>query len=153
VFAGMEGTRPVLVEIQALVAPTRARHAAARRGRLGPERLAMVLAVLEARIAGCASATNDVYLNVAGGLKHRRARRRPRGRRGARLVAAQCAAAAGTSISARSALSGVDPAGGARRRAAQGGAEARFARAVLPRPALGGDRPAPGLSGIDQLGD
>ena len=35
VFAGIEGTRPVLVEIQALVAPSRARHAAPRRGRLG----------------------------------------------------------------------------------------------------------------------
>ena len=35
VFAGIEGTRPVLVEIQALVAPIGARHAAPRRGRLG----------------------------------------------------------------------------------------------------------------------
>ncbi len=35
VFAGIEGTRPLLVEIQALVAPSRARHAAPRRGRLG----------------------------------------------------------------------------------------------------------------------
>ena len=48
VFAGLEGTRPLLVEIQALVAPTLG-HAAARRGRLGtPAVLAMVLAVLEA---------------------------------------------------------------------------------------------------------
>ena len=37
VFAGMEGTRPLLVEIQALVAPDVARHAAPRGGRLGPE--------------------------------------------------------------------------------------------------------------------
>ena len=37
VFAGMEGTRPILVEIQALVGTFDARHAAPRRGRLGPE--------------------------------------------------------------------------------------------------------------------
>jgi DNA repair protein RadA/Sms len=44
------------------------RHAAPRRGRLDPNRLAMVLAVLEAR-CGVAVSGNDVYLNVAGGLR------------------------------------------------------------------------------------
>jgi DNA repair protein RadA/Sms len=68
VFAGMEGTRPLLVEIQALVAPTSL--GTPRRAVIGwdSSRLAMVLAVLEAhcgvRLGDC-----DVYLNVAGGLR------------------------------------------------------------------------------------
>src|SRR6187431_2888512 len=68
VFAGMEGTRPVLVEIQALVAPSPL--GTPRRAVIGWDggRLAMVLAVLEAR-CGIALAGRDVYLNVAGGLR------------------------------------------------------------------------------------
>jgi len=68
VFAGIEGTRPLLVEIQALVAPSAL--GTPRRAVVGwdPSRLSMVLAVLEAhcrvRLAG-----HDVYLNVAGGLR------------------------------------------------------------------------------------
>ena len=68
VFAGIEGTRPLLVEIQALVAPSSL--ATPRRAVIGWDsgRLAMVLAVLETR-CGVALAGRDVYLNVAGGLK------------------------------------------------------------------------------------
>jgi len=68
VFAGIEGTRPVLVEIQALVAPAPAGQA--RRSVVGWDgsRLAMILAVLEAR-CGIPFAGLDVYLNVAGGLR------------------------------------------------------------------------------------
>jgi DNA repair protein RadA/Sms len=68
VFAGMEGTRPVLVEIQALVAPSPL--GTPRRAVIGWDsaRLAMVLAVLEAR-CGIVIGPNDVYLNVAGGLR------------------------------------------------------------------------------------
>ncbi len=68
VFAGLEGTRPVLVEIQALVAPTS--YGTPRRAVIGWDtgRLAMILAVLEAR-CGVAFGNNDVYLNVAGGLR------------------------------------------------------------------------------------
>jgi len=68
VFAGIEGTRPVLCEIQALVAPSP--HGQARRSTVGWDqgRLAMILAVLEAR-CGLAFAGLDVYLNVAGGLR------------------------------------------------------------------------------------
>jgi DNA repair protein RadA/Sms len=68
VFAGIEGSRPVLVEIQALVAPSTL--GTPRRAVLGWDggRLAMVLAVLEAR-CGVALAGRDVYLNVAGGLR------------------------------------------------------------------------------------
>ncbi len=68
VFAGIEGSRPVLVEIQALVAPTQL--ATPRRAVIGWDsgRLAMVMAVLDAR-CGLSLGPNDVYLNVAGGLK------------------------------------------------------------------------------------
>ncbi len=68
VFAGIEGTRPVLCEFQALVAPSP--HAQARRSVVGWDggRLAMILAVLEARCA-VPFAGFDVYLNVAGGMK------------------------------------------------------------------------------------
>ena len=68
VFAGVEGSRPVLVEIQALVAPGPA--GSPRRTVVGWDagRLAMVLAVLEAR-AGLRLSVCDVYLNVAGGMR------------------------------------------------------------------------------------
>ena len=68
VFAGIEGTRPLLVEIQALVSPSS--HSQPRRAVIGWDsaRLAMVLAVLESR-CGIPFTGNDVYLNVAGGLK------------------------------------------------------------------------------------
>ncbi|RMB08861.1 DNA repair protein RadA [Eilatimonas milleporae] len=68
VFAGVEGTRPLLVEIQALVARTSAANP--RRAVVGWDagRLSMILAVLDAR-AGLGLAGCDVYLNVAGGLK------------------------------------------------------------------------------------
>jgi DNA repair protein RadA/Sms len=68
VFAGMEGTRPVLVEIQALVAPSPL--ATPRRAIVGWDaaRLSMVLAVLEAH-CGLRFTQHDVYLNVAGGYR------------------------------------------------------------------------------------
>ena len=68
VFAGMEGTRPVLVEIQALVAPSTL--GTPRRSALGWDqpRLSMLLAVLEAH-CGVRLAQHDVYLNVAGGYR------------------------------------------------------------------------------------
>jgi DNA repair protein RadA/Sms len=68
VFAGVEGARPVLVEIQALVAPSTL--GTPRRAVVGwdSSRLAMVLAVLEAH-AGLRLGQHDVYLNVAGGLR------------------------------------------------------------------------------------
>ncbi len=68
VFAGLEGSRPVLVEIQVLLAPNPA--GSPRRSVIGWDsgRLAMLLAVLETR-CGLKLAMNDVYLNVAGGLR------------------------------------------------------------------------------------
>ena len=67
-FAGIEGTRPLLVEIQALVGPSPL--GTPRRAVVGWDgnRLAMLLAVLETR-CGLAIGGRDVYLNVAGGLR------------------------------------------------------------------------------------
>jgi len=68
VFAGLEGTRPVLVEIQALVTPSPL--GTPRRAVVGWDtaRLSMVLAVLEAH-CGIRLGSHDVYLNVAGGYR------------------------------------------------------------------------------------
>jgi len=68
VFAGIEGSRPLLVEIQALV--SQSGYAAPKRAVVGwdSNRLSMILAVLEAR-CGYNFSGQDVYLNVAGGLK------------------------------------------------------------------------------------
>ena len=68
VFAGIEGTRPVLTEIQALVTPSTL--GTPRRTVVGLDggRLSTILAVLEAR-CGIPFAGLDVFLNVAGGLR------------------------------------------------------------------------------------
>ena len=68
VFAGLEGSRPLLIEVQALVAPSPL--GTPRRAVIGWDsaRLSMILAVLEAR-CGVRFSQHDVYLNVAGGLK------------------------------------------------------------------------------------
>lgn len=68
VFAGIEGSRPLLVEIQALVSPSG--YSTPKRAVVGwdSNRLSMVLAVLEARCSMNFSA-HDVYLNIAGGMK------------------------------------------------------------------------------------
>ena len=69
VFPALEGTRPVLVEIQALVVRL-ASGATPRRAVVGWDsgRLAMILAVLEAR-CGLSFSACEVYLNVAGGYR------------------------------------------------------------------------------------
>ena len=68
VFAGIEGTRPVLTEIQALIAPSTL--GTPRRTVVGIDggRLSTILAVLEAR-CGISFAGLDVFLNVAGGMR------------------------------------------------------------------------------------
>ena len=68
VFAGLEGTRPVLVEIQVLLAANPG--GTPRRSVIGWDsgRLGMLLAVLESR-CGLRLGATDVYLNVAGGLR------------------------------------------------------------------------------------
>ena len=68
IFASLEGNRPVLVEIQALVTPSKL--SSPRRAVVGwdANRLAMVMAVLDARCS-LSLTSNDIYLNVAGGFK------------------------------------------------------------------------------------
>jgi DNA repair protein RadA/Sms len=68
VFAGLEGTRPVLLEVQALLAPNAG--GSPRRSVVGWDggRLSMLLAVLETR-CGLKLSGSDVFLNVAGGLR------------------------------------------------------------------------------------
>lgn len=68
VLAGLEGSRPVLVEVQALVAPSS--QAMPRRAVLGWDagRLSMILAVLESR-CGVQFSGSEIYLNIAGGIR------------------------------------------------------------------------------------
>lgn len=68
VFAGIEGTRPLLAEIQALIAPSY--MSSPRRAVVGwdQNRLAMIIAVLSSRF-GINLYDKEVYLNVVGGLK------------------------------------------------------------------------------------
>jgi len=68
VFAGLEGTRPILVEVQALLSPNAG--GSPRRSVVGWDgnRLSMLLAVLETR-CGLRLSNADVFLNVAGGRR------------------------------------------------------------------------------------
>jgi DNA repair protein RadA/Sms len=68
VFAGIEGSRPLLVEVQALIAPSN--MPTPRRSVVGwdTSRLSMILAVLSVRY-GLNLSTYEVYLSIAGGLK------------------------------------------------------------------------------------
>ncbi|MBP7189981.1 MAG: DNA repair protein RadA [Rickettsiaceae bacterium] len=68
VFAGIEGSRPVLVEVQALIAPSN--MPTPRRSVVGwdANRLSMILAVLAVRY-GLNLSSHEVYLSIAGGIK------------------------------------------------------------------------------------
>ena len=125
VFAGIEGTRPLLVEIQALVAPTSL--GTPRRAVVGwdPSRLSMVLAVLEAHCG--------VQARRPRRLSQRRRRpahpgagRRSRGRRRAGLLARQCAAAGRRRLFRRGVAVRRGAAGGAGAGAAEGSRQARL---------------------------
>jgi DNA repair protein RadA/Sms len=140
VFAGIEGSRPLLVEIQALVAPTSL--GTPRRAVVGwdPSRLAMVLAVLEAH-CGIKLSGHDVYLNVAGGLRIQEP--------AADLAAAAAlvSSLAGAPLPADAVYFGEVSLSGAVRPVAQAAARLKeaaklgFARAVMPQSAAaeGGD--------------
>jgi DNA repair protein RadA/Sms len=67
VAAVLEGSRPLLVEVQALVAPAGYGTPARRGSGLDPNRLAVLIAVLGRR-AGTGLGSHDVYANLAGGL-------------------------------------------------------------------------------------
>ena len=132
----LEGTRPILLEIQALVAPTDL--AMPRRVGTGvdPKRLAMIVAVLS-RHAGVALGSADVFVNVAGGLRIDEPGRRPGDRARDRLGRAQRARCAkGSPRSARSA----SRAGCARPRSPSGGSRNARSSASRPRSRPAGTR-------------
>jgi DNA repair protein RadA/Sms len=153
VFAGLEGTRPVLVEIQCLLAPNPG--GSPRRSVIGWDsgRLSMLLAVLETRCGLRLNAT-DVYLNVAGGLRV--------GEPAADLAVAAALASAATDQPTDPACVYFGEVGlsGEVRQVAQ--AEARlkeaqklgFERACLPRRVARGNRPlaAPEGLGLHEIG-
>ncbi|MGH7757083.1 MAG: DNA repair protein RadA, partial [Vulcanimicrobiaceae bacterium] len=146
VFAGMEGTRPLLVEFQALVAPSPL--GMPRRAVVGWDnaRLAMVLAVLETH-AGVKLGQYDIYLNVAGGLRV--------GEPAADLAAAAAlvSSLSGLSLSADSVFFGEIALSGAIRPVAHSMARLKeaaklgFCRATIPQGAPeNGDAPARDLT-------
>ena len=154
VFAGMEGTRPVLVEIQALVSASPL--ATPRRAVVGWDgnRLSMVLAVLEAR-CGLLLAGKDIYLNVAGWPAGGRAGRRPGGRSGPGVGGLRPTGSGGYGHFRRDRAFRGDPCRRSERAAPEGGRQARLraapgrrrAEAVKPR-----HRQALRDSALDELG-
>ena len=68
VMPSVEGTRPILVEVQALV--SRSSLGTARRTAIGadPQRLALLTAVLEKKL-GVTLFDHDIFLNIAGGIR------------------------------------------------------------------------------------
>jgi DNA repair protein RadA/Sms len=67
VFCAIEGSRPMLVEVQALVSASTFGNPRRMASGLDPNRLSLLLAVLDKR-AGLNLATDDVFVNVAGGM-------------------------------------------------------------------------------------
>jgi DNA repair protein RadA/Sms len=67
VTAVIEGSRPLLVEVQALVAPSSLANPRRMSNGVDKDRVALVLAVLEKRV-GLSLATQDVFVNIAGGV-------------------------------------------------------------------------------------
>ena len=145
VFAGIEGSRPLLVEIQALVAPSSLGTPRRAVNGWDQNRLSMVLAVLEAH-CGVRLSAHDVYLNVAGGLRIQE-------------PAADLAAAAalvssltGASLPADAVYFGEISLSGAVRPVAQAAARLKeaqklgFARAILPEAARAEGASEPSLS-------
>ena len=134
VFAGIEGTRPLLVEIQALLAPTA--FGTPRRAVVGWDsgRLSMVLAVLEAR-CGIPFGSSDIYLNVAGGLRINEPAA------DLAVAGALLSCMAGTPLPADTVIFGEVSLSGAIRAASQTEARLKealklgFKRAILPAPA------------------
>ncbi len=142
VFPAIEGTRPVLVEIQALVVRL-ASGATPRRAAVGWDsgRLAMILAVLEAR-CGLSFATAEVYLNVAGGYRLSDPGGGPGGGGGAGVGAVRAAGAAGSGGPGRDRAVGRNPPGRPCRASAQGIGQAR----LRERLGAGGHRRREGIA-------
>lgn len=157
VVATLEGTRPILLELQALVTPTGAAVPRRVANGLDFQRVAMLLAVLEKRL-DIRLATADVFLNVVGGLEIRE----PAADLG--VLAAVLSSVRNTPVDPRWAFFGEVGLGGEVRGVPQ--AEKRlqelarlgFTRAVLPRASvetLPGDPPLEtvGLSHVGALAE
>ena len=152
IFAGLEGTRPLLVEVQALVAESAL--GTPRRAVVGwdPSRLAMILAVLETR-CGMRFATHDVYLNVAGGL------RLAEPAADLAIAAALVSARAGVATAPESVYFGEVSLSGAVRPVAQTGLRLNeaerlgFTRATLPANSREGVRSTLSLNEVTTLAD
>jgi DNA repair protein RadA/Sms len=153
VFAGLEGTRPVLVEVQALLAANAG--GSPRRQVIGWDggRLSMLLAVLETR-CGLRLSGTDVYLNIAGGLRISEP--------AADLAVAAALASAATEqpTSPDMVYFGEVGLSGEVRQVAQADARLKeaaklgFAQATLPRRVARGNRPAAAPEGLrlDEIG-
>ena len=145
VFAGMEGTRPLLVEVQALVASTSLGTPRRAVNGWDQNRLSMVLAVLESHCSVRLSG-HDVYLNVAGGLRIQEP--------AADLAAAAALVSsfANAPLAADAVYFGEISLSGAVRPVAQTAARLKeaqklgFARAILPEAARAEPPDEPGLS-------
>jgi DNA repair protein RadA/Sms len=152
VFAGLEGTRPVLLEVQALLAPNAG--GSPRRSVVGWDggRLSMLLAVLETR-CGLRLSNADVFLNVAGGL------RITEPAADLAVAAALASAATDTPTDAGTVYFGEVGLSGEVRQVAQSDARLKeaqklgFERAVLPRRVARGGRAAIGEGlRLDEIG-
>ncbi len=153
VFAGLEGTRPVLLEIQVLLAANAG--GTPRRQVVGWDsgRLSMLLAVLDAR-CGLRLSNSDVYLNVAGGL------RITEPAADLAVAAALASAATGQPTHAGAVYFGEVGLSGEVRQVAQSDARLKeaqklgFERAVLPRRVARGSRAAAAPEGfvLDEIG-
>jgi DNA repair protein RadA/Sms len=144
----LEGSRPLLVEVQALVAPVS--YGTPRRTGVGidPNRLALLVAVLGRR-AGIGLGSHDVYANLAGGLSLDEP--------GLDLPLALALASSLRDRAIRPATVAIGEVGllgelrsvtGLERRLREA-ARLGFTRAIVPRPARG--RPAPVIDGLDVL--
>jgi DNA repair protein RadA/Sms len=148
VAATMEGTRPLLVEVQALVAPASYGTPTRRSSGLDANRLALLIAVLGRR-AGIALGTQDVYANLAGGLEVAEPgldlplaialassfRDRP-------VMPGTVAVGEVGLLGELRAVTGID-------RRLREAARLGFARAIVPRPARGSPVNVPGLDVIE----
>jgi DNA repair protein RadA/Sms len=148
VAATMEGTRPLLVEVQALVAPAGYGTPTRRSSGLDGNRLALLIAVLGRR-AGVALGTQDVYANLAGGLEVAEP--------GLDLPLALALAsslrdrpvAPGTVAVGEVGLLGELRAVAGIERRLREAARLGFGRAIVPRPARGGSPSVPGMQVIE----
>ena len=148
VGCALEGTRPLLLEVQALVAPTDL--AMPRRVGTGvdPKRLAMIVAVL-GRHAGVALASSDVFVNVAGGVRIEEP--------GADLAVALAIASAARGVPVREGVAAFGEIGltGRLRQASQVDRRleecAKLGIATVVAPLGGSSRPGPHTAGVETL--